>query len=629
MSTKQQDRIGVSGLVLLALAFIFAVIVSNQLFSGIRLDLTENRLYTLSDGTKSILESIDEPINLYFYFSDEATIGIPSLRDYANRVREMLEEFEDASDGKLDLSVIDPLPFSEEEDRAAQFGLQDVQLGLSPDPIYMGLAGTNSVGDEEIIGFFQPDKEASLEYDIAKLVSTLANPERTVVGLVSGISMSGDFDPQTQRMSPPWVAYQQAQQLFEIRDLGTSFEAVPDDVGLLWIVHPKDLSAATQYAIDQFVMRGGNALIFVDPIASIDAGPTPGMPQGMPPVGQGSNLPLLFEGWGVEFTSEEVVTDAQFALPINSPLGGPPVRHYGYLGIAADGMSPDDITTAELGAINLALAGRLQLAQESAATMEPLLSSSASSMLTPASEFSFLPDPRSLQDGFTPIGEPLTVAARIGGTLPSAFPDGPPRADDDANDDDNSAAHINESAEPVNLVIVADVDMLGDSLWVQVQRFFGQQIASAFASNGAFVVNVLESLAGDANLVSVRSRGSFSRPFTKVDELRARAEAQFRATEQRLQSELADTERRLGELQASREDSGSLLLTPEQQAEIDRFIDQRSSIRKELRSVQRGLDEDIENLGTVLKVINIGLVPLLLTIGVLLVLWRRRREEQS
>jgi ABC-type uncharacterized transport system involved in gliding motility auxiliary subunit len=364
-------------------------------------------------------------------------------------------------------------------------------------------------------------------------------------------------------------------------------------------------------------------------MASIDAGPTPGMPQGMPAVGQGSNLPLLFEGWGVEFTSEEVVTDAKLALPISNPLGGPPIRHYGYLGITADGMSRDDITTAELGTINLALAGNVQLAQESAATIEPLLKSSTSSMLMPASRFSFLPDPRSLQDGFVPVGEPLTVAARIGGTLASAFPDGPPDSGDNPDGyTDESTAHMTESTEPVNLVIVADVDMLGDSLWVQVQRFFGQQIASAFASNGAFVANALESLAGDANLVSVRSRGSFSRPFTKVDELRVRAEAQFRETEQRLQRELADTERRLGELQASREDSGSLLLTPEQQAEIDRFIDQRASIRKELRAVQRGLDEDIDNLGTLLKVINIGLVPLLITVGVLFVLWRRRREEQ-
>jgi ABC-type uncharacterized transport system involved in gliding motility auxiliary subunit len=631
MSTRTQKRLGASSLVLLAVAFVVAVTVSNQLFKGIRIDLTENSLYTLSEGTRSILGDIQEPVNLYFFYSDKATEGVPSLRDYANRVREMLEEFADASRGKLRLSVIDPLPFSEEEDQAAQFGLQEVQLGITPDPVYMGLAGTNSVGDEEIIPFFQPDKEESLEYDLAKLVSTLANPERNVIGLVSGISMTGQFDPQTQRMQRPWVAYQQARQLFEIRDLGTSFDAVPDDVGLLWIVQPKSLSNSTQYAIDQFVMRGGKALIFVDPVAAVDATQAEGMPQGMPPMGQPSDLPLLFDGWGISFNAQEVVADAQLALAINSGFGGRPTRHYGYLGITAGNMSDSDITTMDLSTINAAMPGRLSETENGAATFEPLLSSSPAAMTMPASRFSFLPDPSSLQQGFVPGGSPLVIAARIGGTLPSAFPDGKPSSSV-AGEEENVAEsqdHLAESTEPVNLIVVADVDMLSDPMWVQVQNFFGQQIANSFASNGAFVVNALENLAGSSDLIAVRSRGSFSRPFTKVEELRVEAEAQFLQTQQRLQQELDETERRLGELQSSREDTGSLLLTDEQQAEIDRFIDQRASIRKELRAVQRGLDENIEDLGTVLKVINIGLVPFLLSIGTLLVLWRRRQRESA
>ena len=656
MSTRAQKRLGASSLALLAVAFVAAVIVSNQLFKGLRIDLTENRLYTLSDGTKKILRNIDEPINLYFYFSNQATEGVPTIRDYADRVREMLEEFAGASRGKLRLSVVDPLPFSEDEDRATQFGLQGVQFGITPDPVYFGLAGTNSIGDEETIPFFQPDQQAFLEYDLAKLVSTLANPERNVIGLVSGITMSGGFDPQTQRADPPWVVYQQAQQLFEVRDLGTSFDAVPDDVGLLWIVQPKNLSSATQYAIDQFVMGGGKALIFVDPVAAVDAEVSPGMPQGMPPMGQASDLPLLFEGWGIDFDAQQVVADAQLALAINTGFGGRPSRHYGYLGVTADRMSTDDIVTAELGTLNHAMAGRLRLANDgetddseasgSGLTIEPLLSSSPVSGLMPASRFAFLPDPSALQNDFVPGGEPLTIAARISGVLPSAFPNGRPAdaisvdntddgadvADDNADSDDedaDTAAHLSAAVEPVNLIVVADVDMLSDPMWVQVQNFFGQQIASAFASNGAFVMNALESLAGSSDLITVRSRGEFSRPFTRVDALRADAEARFRETEQRLQQELSETEKRLGELQSTREDTGSLLMTEAQEAEIDRFIDQRASIRKELRAVQRGLDEDIENLGTWLKLINIGLVPLLLTLVTLFAFWRRQREERS
>ena len=629
MSTRTQQRLGASSLLLLAVAFVAAVIISNQLFKGLRIDLTEDNLYTLSDGTKRILQNIGEPINLYFYYSDQASQGLPSIRDYANRVREMLEEFADASRGKLRLSAIDPLPFSEEEDRAAQFGLQGVHLGATADPVYLGLAGTNAVGDEETIQFFQPDKESFLEYDLAKLVSTLANPDRNVIGLVSGVLMTGQFDPRSQNMQPAWVVYQQAQQLFEIRNLGTSFETVPEDIGLLWIVQPKDLSNATQYAIDQFVMRGGKALIYVDPVAAIDATQAEGMPQGMPPMGQASDLPLLFDGWGIAFDSQEVIADAQLALPINTGFSNRPTHHYGYLGITPDRMSGDDIVTAELGTINAAMAGRLRLAEDSETDFEPLLTSSTASEVMPASRFSFLPDPRTLQDGFVSGGEAMVVAARFSGPLPSAFPDGKPSTAISEGDDEShieAADHLTESAEPANLIVVADVDMLSNPMWVQVQSFFGQQIANSFASNGAFAVNALENLAGSTDLIAVRSRGSFSRPFTKVEELRVGAEARYRETEQRLQQELAETERRLGELQSSREDTGSLLLTAEQQAEIDRFIDQRASIRKELRAVQRGLDEDIEDLGTLLKVVNIGLVPLLLTLATLIALWRRRHQ---
>lgn len=651
MSAPAHNRLGASSLLLLVVVFVVAAILSNVLFKGLRIDLTENNLYTLSDGTKRIVKNIEEPINLYFYFSDDATADVPSLRDHALRVREMLEEFEDVSRGKLNLRIIDPLPFSEEEDQATQFGLEGVQLPTTPDAIYLGLAGTNSIGDEEIIPFFPPDRIESLEYDVAKLVSTLADPERAVVGLVSGVAMSGGFDPQSQRMSSPWVVYQQASQVFEIRDLGTSFDAVPEDVSLLWIVQPKNLSAATQYAIDQFVMKGGRALIFVDPLAQVDAAAQPGMPQGMPPVGQSSNLPALFSGWGIAFEAQSVVADAALALRLSDPMSGRPVRHYGYLGIGPEQMSSDDIVTMELGSLNTAMPGAIAKAGDSDIVFEPLLRSSADAATLPASRFTFLMNPTELQQGFTPAGEPFVLAARISGRLSSAFPDGvpdvalPTTAPDDGGDDDDGddkeatepagseedaedpvSGHLAESAEPVNLVIVADVDLLGDSLWVSVQNFFGQQLASAFAGNGAFVVNALESLAGSPDLITVRSRGGWSRPFTRVDELRADAEARFLETEQRLQQELAETEQRLGELQSTREDTGSILLTGEQEAEIDRFIEQRAEIRKELRSVQRGLDADIEKLGTWLKVINIGLVPLLLTIGTALLVWRRRRR---
>ena len=656
MSTTSRRRLSSTSLVLLFLAFVAAVIVSNELFRGWRLDLTENDLYTLSDGTRRILENIEEPINLYFYFSDEATRNLPSVRAYANRIRELLEEFEAAADGMIELKVVDPVPFSVEEDRAAQFGLRGIQTAASPDPIYMGLAGTNSIDDEEIIPFFEPDptKEKFLEYDIARLVSVLAQPERTVIGLVSGAPMSGDFDPQLQRMQPPWVTYQQTQQLFERRELGTSFSEIADDVGLLWIVQPKNLSDETLYAIDQFMMRGGKALIFVDPLAEADASQAPGM-AGMPPQGQSSNLPKLFEAWGIEFSTDEVVVDAELALRI-SGMEGRPVVHPGIIGVTANRLNAEDVVTADLESINLGTAGHFRFDEERAPRVEPLLTSSASATTLSASRFRFLPDPQSLLADLAPTGEHYVIAARLNGTLKSAFPDGPPsdepveetdtaEADDAAagepeaegeadagatdSDSDRADGHLAESVEPANLVIVADVDMLSDRMWVQVQDFFGQRIVNAFADNGAFVANALENLSGSNDLIAVRSRASYARPFTRVEALRAQAQARFQQTERRLEQELEETERRLSELQASREDRGNILMTPEQRAEIDRFIDRRAELRQELRAVQRGLDRDIERLGVVLKVINIALVPVLLTVFVLVAVWRRKRARRA
>ena len=632
MSTRSQQRLSASSLLLLAIAFVIAVSISNQVFRGWRIDLTEDRLYTLSDGTRAMLGKISEPINLYFYFSDQASASMTGLRSYATRVREMLEEFESAADGMIRLQIVDPLPFSEEEDRAAQFGLQGVRLGASPDPIYMGLAGTDSVDNEEIIAFFQPDKEAFLEYDIAKLVATLSNPERSVIGLITPIEMTGGFEPQMQRMTPAWMSYQQAEQLFDVRSLGATPVEIPEEVTVLWIVQPRGLSNQTLYAIDQFIMAGGKALIFVDPVADVDPISGEGMPQGMPPMGQGSNLPALFEAWGVQFTDQDVVADAELALQIGG-AGGRTMRHYGYLGVTDQHLNGDDVTTAQLNVVHLATAGSLSQTEDSTVTFEPLMMSSESSQLMAATRFSYLPDPSVLQSGFAPGGEPKVLAARISGALPSAFPNGPPPSSVSSEDGDTPAVadpdHLSVSAEPANIIVVADVDVLADHLWVQVQSFFGQQIANTFASNGAFVVNALENLSGSADLIGVRSRASFTRPFTRVEALRVDAEARFRATEERLQSELDETEQRLLELQAEREDSGIILLSPEQEAEIDRFTEQRASIRQDLRAVQRGLDEDIERLGTVLKVINIGLVPALLAMFALLAVWRRNRRQDA
>ena len=674
MAINRQRNLGVLSLVLLGLAFVAAVTVNNTLLTGLRIDLTQDNLYTVSPGTRNVLASIVEPINVYLFFSDSESADIAPLRNYAARVREMLEELEDAAGGNLVLHVIDPVPFSEDEDRAAQFGLQPISLGIGQ-TLYFGLAATNSIGDREVIEIFNPDRERFLEYELARLIYGLARPDKVVVGVHAGVSMTAGFDPQTQRMTEPWVVYSQAGQFFEMRSIPPGFAEIDDDINVLWLVHPRNLETESLYAIDQFVLGGGRALIFLDPFAEVDMAAAAMDPAAMAQ-GSASDLEPLLSGWGVEFSAGEVVADNRYALSVTTGLSPRPVRHLGLLGLDETATDSEDVITDGLYNINLGTAGHFSVAEGSTVELQPLLSSSNDASVMPAIQMQMLTDPEALLDSFAPSGESYILAARLTGPLNSAFPDGPPAeevpdaggdpadaeaeaaqdtgaaADSDA--DSGAGGDADSAVEPVepesaqagdssadgnhlastdaaNVILVGDVDILSDRLWVQLQNFLGQQLATAFANNGDFLVNALDNLAGSADLIGIRARGTYSRPFTRVQELRRQADAQFRQTEQRLQAELTETENRLSELQDARTDQGSLLMSDEQQVEIQRFLDQQVRIRQDLRAVQRNLDRSIERLGTVLQIINIGLVPLLLTVVALsaVIVRRRRRAERA
>jgi len=625
MSTRARQRIGYSTLVLMLLAFIVAVMASNVLLRGWRIDLTNNQLYTLSAGTRKVLQKIDEPINLYLFFSNQETQGLPALRAYATRVTETLQEFAANAKGKLVLHVVDPIPFSEDEDRAEQFGLQPAMVGDKN--VYFGVAGSNSVGTTDTIPFFDPEpsKEAFLEYDLARLVYNLANPKKTVVGLLSGAPIGGSFDPQTQQPTQPWTIVEQARELFELRMLPESTLKIDDDINVLWIVHPAMVDDATQYAIDQFVMRGGRALIFVDPMAEILAAGQEPTGLAAPP---SSSLDKLFKAWGVEFSTMDVVADNRYALGIRQ--GQKSVRHVGLLGLDMEAMSKNDVITSGLGSVNVGLGGYFKAADGATSKLTPLLQSSTEAETLPVPRFQFLPDPGELLNGFKATGMQYTIAARLEGPLKSAFPDGPPKPPEgrDAPVDDKLKTEHKASTDGANLVLVGDVDMLSDRLWVQVQNFLGQRLAQPFANNGDFVVNALDNLSGSADLIGLRSRATFTRSFTTVDKLRRDADAKFRETEKELQAQLSDTERKLGELQAGRNDKSSALMNSAQQEEIQRFLGEQVKIRQQLRAVRHELDQDITNLGTTLKVLNILVMPVVL-IGLLLLVAAARRRKAA
>ncbi len=624
MTTRTRQRIGYSTLAVLFVGLIVAVIASNVWLRGARLDLTANGLYTLGKGTHAVLKDIKEPIDLYFFFSNESTKNLQQIRTYATRVRETLEEFAASTpDGRLVLHVVDPVQFSEDEDRAEQFGLQAANIGAGGESVYFGLAGSNSIGKTDTIAFFDPRKEMFLEYDLARLVYNLSNTKKTVVGLLTAAPIGGGFDPLTQQPSQPWVVVEQARKLFDLRMLPPNVLKIDDDVNVLWVVHPAMLDDTTQYAIDQFVMRGGRALIFVDPLAEILAGGGQEGPGAAPAT---SSLDKLFSAWGVKFNAGEVVADNRYALSIGGRSR--PMRHIGLLGLDAEAMSTEDVITQGLSSVNVGVAGHFELADGATAKLSPLLHSSPESELLPTDRFQQLADPSELLKNFTPGGKEQVIAARLSGPLKSAFPDGAPKVEgrDAPVDAALGATHL-ASTDNANLVLVADVDILSDRLWVQAQNFLGQRVVSSFANNGDFVFNALDNLSGSAALIGLRSRATYTRPFTKVEELRRNADVQFRATEERLQAELRGTEQKLGELQAARKDTSSLMMSPEQQAEVQKFLDEQVRIRQELRNVRRNLDRDIDSLGTTLKILNIALVPLLLTALALAAVFVKRRRK--
>jgi ABC-type uncharacterized transport system involved in gliding motility auxiliary subunit len=617
---------GAGALLAIAVLFIGLTIIIAFVLRGARFDFTESRLYTIAPGTQNIVSSLKEPINLYFFFSQEATSQSPPLRAYAQRVRELLEEVARRSKGKIKLNVIDPAPFSEDEDRATEFGLTPAPAGPYGESVYFGLAGTNSTDGRETIPLFAEEKEQFLEYDITSLIYRLSNPKKPTVGVLSTLPVDASFDQNTGRMQEGWASLAQLGELVQLRTLSPDIAKIDADVDLLVLIHPKELQPKTLYAIDQFVMRGGKLIAFVDPQSENDPAAQQGGPMAMAP--RSSSLGPLLDAWGVAYDPGKVVGDRGLGLTVQLRQDAQPSQHIGIIGLNRESMDAKDVVTSALNSINVWSAGALKKKDGATIQFSPLLQSSTDAELLPVMRFSFMADPQSLLEGFKPSGERYTIAARVHGKLKSAYPNGAPPAEGDAKPA-AAGEHKTESAGDADLLIVADSDILADLMWVRSQNVFGQRVMMAVANNGDFLANAVDNLAGSSDLISIRGRQSFFRPFTKVDQLRQHAGEQLNAKEKELDKELSDTEQRLTQLEAGRSSAGSLVMTPEQQAELTRFQQERLRIRKELRDVRRSLDVEIEQLGTKLKFLNIALVPLLLAIGAIALAFARRRRLRA
>ena len=654
--TKIKFLFSGTGLLTVAVALLVSVGLISALPS-IRIDLTEDDLFSLADGTRNIVSGLEEPIELLFFYSESATEDQPQIRSYGTRVQELLREIVIASGGNLVLSIVDPEPFSEEEDLATQYGVQPVPVTQGGQGIYFGLVAVELDNEKdpalrvsETMPLIRPDQEQFLEYEFMQLVTRVANPDLKVVGLLTTLDIDGGFDPMTGQATQQWMITDYIRQLYDLRRIETDTEIIEEDVDILMIVHPEGLSEQTLYAIDQHVMRGGETFVFLDPTA--DSMVSRSERGSMIPAGMRSDLPGLLEAWGVDYASDKVLTDNTLALRVQMGQGSRPVAHIGMIGANRTALAGDDIITRRLENLNLSSVGALAPRDGATTRFEPLIQSSSDAMLMNASLLEDVLDPSVLFDEFVSANERYTIAARVSGVISSAFPEGRPvrkdaaaDASEEETDDDNDSdearientksdsvtveGHLTRTSGETNILLFADTDVLTDRLWVQVAQFMGQRIPQPYANNGDFVINALDNLSGGADLVSIRSRGRYSRPFERVVKLQREADDRLRTEEAALLERLAETEEQLAALNT--DEGGQLLgqLTPEIQTEIDRFNAELLDTRRSLRDVQFQLTADIEALGSNLKWFNTAAIPMLLTVIALfmsLTRARRRRE---
>src|SRR5258708_3447585 len=492
---SHRGLLSIGGIVLVFVLFVALNIVSNRALTSTQVDLTADKLYTLSPGTKAVVAKVGEPVTLRFYFSDALGREIPSYAVYANRIGELLRQYRAAGKGKIKLEMIDPAPFSDDEDRAVAFGLQGVPVSQGGDLVYFGLAGSNSADKDEIIPFFQPDRERFLEYDITKLVYNLTVTKKPAVGLLSTLPVQGDY--AMGRPSQPWAVYTQMSQFFDLRTLDRDVAAIPDDIKVLVLVHPQNLPDKTLYAIDQFVLRGGHALVFVDPHAEGQMlRPGVAAQTGL----TASNLKPLFDACGLELWPAKVSGDPAAARRVNAGDQSRvrAVDYVAWLTLRPNNFNTSDILTGNLSVVQMASAGILKPKEGATTKLEPLIETSPQSQEIDVDSVKMQPDPVSLLAQFKPSNERYVLAPRDSAPVKTAFPDGPPPEQKD-DDKDNPAApnapptpaappaeRLTEAKQPINIIAIAATDLLEDRFWAQTQDFFGQTVVVPTAPNDDF-----------------------------------------------------------------------------------------------------------------------------------------------
>ena len=621
------------GSVVLLLICLVAVNVMAS-FIPLRFDLTEERLYTISDGSRKILESLQEPVRINFYYSRNNAELPPNFKTYAQRVQELLEEYAAISNGQLILEISDPKQDTEEEEWAQKYGIKSITLP-SGNTVYFG-AVVSMLDQEMLLPYFDQRRQEFLEYDITQAIQKVSSTSTSKVGLLSAINLQGGRSMiPGQPPSPKWVFQSELEKSVAVENLPLSTEEIPDDISLLIVLHPRGFSPRLQYALDQYVLRGGRLVVLLDPNARADM-TSPENQFGQQPQ-LASDLPELLKSWGVDYDSTKVVGDRLQATQVNTGQG---VMSFPmWMTFRTQSLDQEHPITAQLENLLFVEAGSFKKAAESKTEFTALISLSEQSGLIDAFQLRFSP-PDQLSREMKVDDSAKAVMAITAGNFSSAFPNGQPAkekkdAQAQAAADESEAAtplkhtHLNESTERNSILLFSDVDFLSDQFSVQKLNFLGQSIIQPTNDNLNLMLNAAEHLSGNEALMSIRSRGRFSRPFTRLLDMQKQAQLLHQTEEKQLLSQLEEVQQRLNSLLDSAGNKGQqeVILPPEVQEEIQQFREEERQARRKLRDVRKILRQDIERLGQVLLLLNMLLVPLIVgIIGVFVYRTRQRRK---
>jgi gliding motility-associatede transport system auxiliary component len=613
MKLKKYDQLIYSAVGLAALILILVAV--NFLVSRVpaRVDLTDGDLYTLSPGTKKILRALQSPVKVKLYVSQGEGVPVP-LRGFAQRVEDTVREFKQAAGSNLIVERYNPKPDSEEEDAAQLDGIEPQQL-FTGEQFYLGIA-VSQLDRKQAIPAVSPQRERLLEYDLIRAIARVGNPERQKIGLMAGLPVLGEkFNPFTRQSSEPWVLANELKREFDVKEVPIGAKEIDKDINVLLLIHPRDAQPQTEYALDQFVLRGGKLIAFVDPYAYFDQNPT--MP-GVPPEPSSSTLPTLFKAWGLTMDPGKVVSDVVFGS------GGGQRYTPTVLSLNRTAFSRDDIVTGQIETLLYAFGGAFDVKPQEGLKVTELLRSSPNSMLVDNADATKSGDEAT--KAFKPSGKSMPLALRLTGKFKTAFPDGLKEGDKPVP----NTPQLRESTGENSVIVVADVDLLADGAAVDVQDVFGRKVVVPSNGNLAFAMGMVEQFAAGDEFISLRSRAGAFRPLTVVRELEAEAQKQYFGKIQALEEEVQKTTAKLQELQKSQGPAGKSgqILSAEQQAELERFRKTVAEARLQLKEVRKNLRQDAESLVFWTKVANIVAMPLLVAlIGLLVAFVGGRRRK--